>query len=263
MRWWEDRFVLAASATLAIHVLVAVIADAIVVTHPLHADDDPPHVELIDIKYDPPPPPPPAPLPKPEEPKLEPKPAVVAHERVAQPHAQPRSETPPPPIEPPPSAPSSPDPGGAPVLKMDDIAPASTGIPVAKGPRTQGTVGKGGTGTGTGSGNGGGAGDRPVSVAMIKTRALPRGDFSYYDRGRDYPTEAKQLGIEGDIRVRLVVDEHGKVTSATLLPPGLGHGLDALALSRARQIQFTPAVDTDDRPVSSVVVWTFHMTLPK
>ncbi len=146
---------------------------------------------------------------------------------------------------------------------MDDIAPGAAGVEVAKGPRTQGAVGKGGTGAGTGSGSGGGAGDRPVSVAMIKTRAMPRGDFSYYDLGRDYPTEAKQLGIEGDIRVRLVVDEHGTVKTATLLPPGLGHGLDALALSRARQIEFTPALDVDDRPVSSVVVWTFHMTLPK
>ncbi|MGE5181822.1 MAG: energy transducer TonB [Acidobacteriota bacterium] len=264
MRWWEDRFVLAMSATLAIHLLVAVIADAIVVTHPARYDDDPPRVELIDIKYDPPPPPKAAPLPEPEQPKVEPEPApAVARERVAQPHAPPRSETPPPPIEPPPSAPASPDPGGAPVLKIDDLAPAATGVEVAKGPRTHGAVGRGGTGAGTGSGNGGGAGDRPLSVAMIKTRAMPRGDFSYYDLGREYPSEAKQLGIEGDIRVRLVVDEHGKVASATLLPPGLGHGLDALALSRARQIQFTPAVDSDDRPVSSVVVWTFHMTLPK
>jgi hypothetical protein len=43
----------------------------------------------------------------------------------------------------------------------------------------------------------------------------------------------------------------------------LGHGLDELALARARQIEFEPARDTSDRAVRSVVVWTFNMTLPK
>ena len=43
----------------------------------------------------------------------------------------------------------------------------------------------------------------------------------------------------------------------------LGHGLDELALKRAAEIEFEPARDTDDRPVTSVVVWTFTMTLPK
>jgi hypothetical protein len=52
------------------------------------------------------------------------------------------------------------------------------------------------------------------------------------------------------------------VKSAVLLNK-LGHGLDELALERAKKIQFDPARDTDDKPVSSVVVWTFNMTLPK
>jgi protein TonB len=147
---------------------------------------------------------------------------------------------------------------------MPDIAPSATGIPVARGTVTKGAIGQGGagTGTGSGSGNGSGSGEAPVSVATIKTRALPRGDFSYYDLGKDYPAEAKQLGIEGDIRVRLVVDEHGKVSAKKLLNR-LGHGLDELALARAGAIEFTPATDSEDRPVTSVVVWTFHMTLPK
>ena len=101
-----------------------------------------------------------------------------------------------------------------------------------------------------------------MSVATIKTRAMPRGDYGYIDAGKEYPTEAKQLGIEGPVRVRLVVDDRGKVTSAVLLNK-LGHGLDELALRKAREIQFDPARDTDDHPVASVVVWTFNMTLPK
>ena len=50
--------------------------------------------------------------------------------------------------------------------------------------------------------------------------------------------------------------------SATLLNR-LGHGLDELALSRANRILFDPAKDTDDKPVASVVVWTFDMNPPK
>jgi TonB family protein len=97
---------------------------------------------------------------------------------------------------------------------------------------------------------------------LIKTRALPKGDFSYFDASKDYPSEAKALGIEGVIRMRLVVDDTGTVKSATPLNR-LGHGLDELALARAKKIQFNPATDTNDKPVSSVVVWTFNMTLPK
>ena len=41
------------------------------------------------------------------------------------------------------------------------------------------------------------------------------------------------------------------------VPPAL-----ELALSRARAIEFVPAKDSDDKPVASVVVWTFTFTLP-
>src|SRR5262249_42325166 len=149
---------------------------------------------------------------------------------------------------------------------MDGIAPSATGVPVAVG--RQGLtdrIGRGGTGGGTGAGSGTGTSEAPptpVSVATIKTRALPKGDFSYFDASKDYPPDAKSLGLEGQIRVRPIVDENGKVKSSVLLNR-LGHGLDELALERAKRIEFTPARDTDEKPVTSVVVWTFNMTLPK
>jgi protein TonB len=148
---------------------------------------------------------------------------------------------------------------------MDDVAPAATGVAGAVGKAVTARVGRGGSGGGTGSGTGTGTGDeiaRPVSVATIKTGAKTKGDYGYFGAGKDYPAEAMALGIEGAIRVRLVVDEHGKVTSRVLLNK-LGHGLDELALKRAAEIEFEPAIDTDNHPVTSVVVWTFHMTLPK
>jgi protein TonB len=146
---------------------------------------------------------------------------------------------------------------------MADVAPSATGVAVARGPRTTGHIGRGGSGTGTGAGSGAGSADTPapMSVATIKTRALPRGDYAY-EESKDYPAEARQLGIEGKIRVKLIVDERGLVKSAQLLNR-LGHGLDELAMARATKIVFDPAKDTDDKPVASVVVWTFNMALPK
>lgn len=262
--WYERPFVLATGGTLAIHILVAVAGDAIVVTHPYIPEKDPPHVELVDVELPPPPPlpPPPAAAPVPVVPEVTP---VVQKVVRTVPHTvapPPPAETPPPPTTPP----ALTDPGGGPVVAMDNLGPDATGkVPVAIGHPPPGHLGRGGAGTGTGAGSGSGAGDvaAPVSVATIKQRALPKGDYGYIDASKDYPAEAKQLGIEGAVRVRLIVDDRGSVTRATLLPPGLGHGLDELALRKAREIQFAPARDTEDHPVTSVVVWTFNMTLPK
>jgi periplasmic protein TonB len=256
---WDSPFVLAAAGTLAIHVILVTASDAIVVTHPPGRWVEPPRVELVEVEVPPvvaPPPPPvapPAPAPAPE---VEPAPRPqLARTRPA---PTPRAEPPPAPTEQPAEA------GGAEVVQMDDIAPAATGVAVAVGERSTGHIGRGGAGAGTGSGSGAGSAeiDRPVSVATIKTRAMPKGDYGYFDAGKDYPPEARALGIEGAIRVRLIVDERGKVKSQMLLNR-LGHGLDELALKRAAEIEFEPAKDTDDRPVASVVVWTFTMTLPK
>jgi protein TonB len=256
----DSPAVLATAGTLAIHLLLAVAGDALVVFNPLPKHEDAPVVELFDIEppeVKPPPPPLAEPDPEPEPEPVVPQKVERTPQRV---RTQPqRTETPPPPVDTPP-----PPAGGAPVATMEGIAPSATGIPVARGARQSATqkIGRGGSGTGTGSGEGAGSAEKPVSVATIKKRAMPKGDFSYFDASKDYPAEAKALAIEGQIRVRLIVDDKGRVTSSVLLNR-LGHGLDELALRRAGQIQFEPARDTDDRPVSSVVVWTFNMTLPK
>jgi len=252
--------VLALSGTLAIHTILVVAADAVVVTHPIHVEPPAPHIELVNIEQPrllkPLPPPPVAAKPevKPDTTKH-----VVNQARAIR-TTQPRTE--PVPVTPP-RNPADPPSGGTPTMSMPDIAPAASGVEVTRGPRADGQIGRGGTGTGTGAGSGSGVGETPapMSVATIKTRAMPHGDYSYIAT-TDYPTEAKQLGIEGPIRVKLVVDEHGRVKSAVLLNH-LGHGLDELALQRAQAIQFDPAQDTNDRPVTSVVIWTFTMTLPR
>jgi periplasmic protein TonB len=255
---WDSPFALAVAGTLAIHVLVVTAGDALVVTTPRRALEPAPRVELVEVEVPPvlqPPPPPVAP-PEPEPAVQEVKPAP--RQRVARTApAQPRT---PPPPETKTEAPS----GGDEVVHMDDIAPAATGVAVATGKRSTGHIGRGGTGGGTGAGSGSGTADevvKPVSVATLKTLAQPKSGFDYVSI-KDYPAEARALGIEGAIRVRLVVDEHGKVKSRVLLNK-LGHGLDELALQRAVEIEFEPAKETDDKPVASVVTWTFRMELPK
>jgi protein TonB len=263
---WDSPLVLAIAGTVALHLIAVTAGDAIIVTHPPRAWVPAPHVELVDIEppavMQPPPPPvpapePPAPIPEPVDVKPAPRPQAA---RIA-PRAAPVPAEPPPPAQTDVPVPA----GGDEVVHMDDIAPAATGVGVAVGKPSTGHVGRGGGGGGTAAGSGAGSADelaKPVSVATIKTRALPRGDYAYFDAGKEYPPEARALGIEGAIRVRLVVDEQGRVKSRVLLNK-LGHGLDELALKRAAEIQFEPAKDTDDKPVTSVVVWTFNMTLPR
>jgi periplasmic protein TonB len=260
---WDSPFVLAVAGTLAIHLIVVTAGDAMVVTHPPRPRVPAPHIELVDIEAPPvllPPPPPPPPA------AQLPAPVPVADVRPAprpQARAMPQIRAAPEPE--PPTRTDVPVPsGGDEVVHMDDIAPAATGVGVAVGKRSTGHIGRGGNGGGTAAGSGAGSADevKPVSVATIKDRALPKGDYAYFDAGKDYPPEARALGIEGAIRVRLVVDEHGKVKSHVLLNQ-LGHGLDELAMKRAAEIEFEPAKDTDGNPVTSVVVWTFNMTLPK
>ena len=74
--------------------------------------------------------------------------------------------------------------------------------------------------------------------------------------------EAKRLGVEGQVKVRLKIDAGGNVAGRSLVTR-LGHGLDELALKLAGRLRFKPAIATDDRPVPATVVWTFTFTLPR
>ncbi|HTJ45979.1 MAG TPA: TonB family protein [Kofleriaceae bacterium] len=254
--------------TVLVHIALLTILDVAGTWARRHPPTPPPEqIELDDTP--PPPPPPPVKLPEIKPPPVPPPPDKTApppppsHHVVA--HEQPRApEQPQPPHEPPPPDDTPPDPsnvgGGSDAYKLPEGPTGGIAIPVAHGTGTGGT-GKG-TGGGSGEASGSGSAPAPVSIAAIKKRAMPRGDYSYFGAGADYPPEARQLGIEGTIRVRLVVDATGKVVAKKLLNT-LGHGLDELALSRAAEIQFDPALDDHDRPVSSVVVWTFDFKLPK
>lgn len=226
-----------------------------------------------EVEPEPPPPLPPEPEPEPEPETPPPPPPREPVKEVKTPPPQKVTTAPPPPAgattdEPPAPGENVNDDDMAPkrVYRLPDSTPGG-GIEVPRGITTGSPRGvKGGTGTNTG---GGGPPDstgtgvaRPVSVAAIKTRAKPKGNYDFVGDYEDYPAEAKRNGIEGVVKVKLVVDETGKVTSATVVKK-LGHGLDERALELAKNIEFEPALDTADRPVTSIVIWTFRFTIPR
>ena len=217
---------------------------------------------------------------EPPEPVIETEPPAVAQQRATQakpvkarkPANQPRSAPEvaaslDPDSEPAPGTPANDD-AMAPerVYRLDSAAPGGS-IPVARGVSSGSAHGvAGGTGSNTGGGGDrpggtGVAGDpAPVSIAAIKRPALPIGDTDFLDDD-SYPTAARRDKVEGPVKVKLLVDDRGRVTRANLVTR-LGHGLDQRALVLARKLEFRPAIDMSDRPVSSVVVWTFRFRLP-
>ncbi|MBK7539263.1 MAG: TonB family protein [Myxococcales bacterium] len=258
----DRRLSWAIAGTLLIHAMLAFTADVARSLGKRPPRELAPTVELVDIQVPPPLPPPPPPAP----PVVEPPPPLVQPvttraPRTAAPQRVATSTAPPPPEETPPPLPADATPGGSPTVALPSAPPSARGVAVRKAAVNTGKVGGGGQGGGTGTQEGSGAGDKPLSVAMIKTQAMPKGDYSYFDARKDYPAEARQLGIEGKLRVRLTVNDRGSVTAAVLLNR-LGHGLDEIALAQARRLEFEPAKDTSDRPVSSFVVWTFTFALP-
>lgn len=101
---------------------------------------------------------------------------------------------------------------------------------------------------------------KPVADVYIKT--LPDIDGEACARTVTYPQEAEQLGIEGEVKLRVFLDETGKVHDIKLLK-GLGHGLDQAAMHALKnKCKFKPAVGTDGKPVAYVIqtyTWTFEL----
>jgi protein TonB len=73
----------------------------------------------------------------------------------------------------------------------------------------------------------------------------------------DYPTMARRMRVEGEVVMRLHVDEVGRVTGVDLVS-GVGRaGVDEVALGAARNARFRPAT-RGGKPVPS----TYLLTLP-
>jgi protein TonB len=74
-----------------------------------------------------------------------------------------------------------------------------------------------------------------------------------------YPDAARAEGVEGDVRLELVVGTQGAVESARVVR-GIGHGLDEAALHAVRQFRFAPARKAGD-PVCVRMAWSIQFRL--
>lgn len=69
----------------------------------------------------------------------------------------------------------------------------------------------------------------------------------------EYPGEARRLGFEGKVRLRLLIDEQGRVAGATVLDDP-GHGLGAAAArSLPRHCRFRPGRRGGQAVATSIV----------
>ncbi len=227
-------------------------------------------VEMVIIARPPPPPPveePPPPPPPPEE-KLPPPPAKIVEKTPVKPAKIVKAPPPPTEATPPPPAPG-PEVDDAPAEAYHFEMPASAQgggtmpVPQGAGPRGSARGVPGGKGGGAGGPpDSGGTGPRVASIASVKQQPIVDGDFDRVALGKDYPAEAKRLGIQGQVQVRLLVDDKGRVVQ-TRLHKGLGYGLDERAIALGKTIKFRPAVDSDDKPVAMWITWSFNFELPQ
>ncbi len=76
-----------------------------------------------------------------------------------------------------------------------------------------------------------------------------------------YPEEAAARGIEGVVRLSLVIDESGKVADATVVERA-GHGFDEAALEAVRRFRFEPA-RLNGHPIAVQVSYEYAFTLER
>jgi protein TonB len=76
----------------------------------------------------------------------------------------------------------------------------------------------------------------------------------------DYPPEAKRLGIEGRVQLRLAIDRFGKVRWIRVIKSA-GYGMDEAAKQGVYRSKFKPARTRDGRPVDQVIPYTYTFRL--
>ena len=72
----------------------------------------------------------------------------------------------------------------------------------------------------------------------------------------DYPPEARRLGIEGRVQLRVAVDRQGNVRWTRVIKSA-GYGLDEAAKQALARSKFKPAHSCDGRVVDQVIPWIY------
>ncbi len=104
---------------------------------------------------------------------------------------------------------------------------------------------------------------KPISDLYVKK--APEIDSEACGRSITYPEEATQLGIEGEVKLAIELDDKGKVHDIRVVS-GLGHGLDQVALAAMRHnpaCRFSPAVATDGKAADYALTYVFNFEIPR
>jgi periplasmic protein TonB len=75
-----------------------------------------------------------------------------------------------------------------------------------------------------------------------------------------YPADARRMGMEGTVRLKLGIDEKGNVVSVRVIERA-GHEFDEAAAKALKQFKFTPARASDGRAVPFAIPYTYRFTL--
>ena len=91
-----------------------------------------------------------------------------------------------------------------------------------------------------------------ASVQERRRQGLPLdGDITrpvvLYTADPEFSEEARRMKLNGDVLLKLKLDNQGKVTDVTVVR-GVGHGLDEKAVEAARKYRFTAATQ-DGKPI--------------
>jgi protein TonB len=229
-------------------VMHAALGAAMVTVNPARFHSETP-IE-IDVEERKPPPPDVKPE-RPEPPKPPPDPRRIAVRRTAAPVPPPT--TPPPPSAEPPKTDAPPVFG----VSMDSVANGpGEGMAVPVGNTLMAKPGKPAKPAEVKSAPEGHP-FTPVADIYIAKYAEPL----FIVNGDDiYPDEARRMGIEGVVRIKLGVDERGKVVQVKVVE-GAGHGFDEAAAKAMWKARFKPATGNDGQPLPSSFTFTYRFEL--
>jgi protein TonB len=239
--------VIGTAVAIAIHVGVAAALVSVDVSALLRGDTT---VEL-EMKEPPPPPPEIKPEPPPPPPPPEVKHVVVRHAPAPTPppEAPPPSETPPKAGDPPPvfgvsldstvggDGPGMAVPVGNTLMTKPKKAEAPAAVP-----------------------SGSSDADRlpaPVPEIFIAEQASVT-----YQPSVPFPAEMQRMGIEGVVKLKILIDDSGNVRRVTVVEKA-GHGFDELAREALKKFKFSPARTSDGKAVPTNIVYTYRFELPQ
>ncbi|MDQ1611508.1 MAG: periplasmic protein TonB [Pyrinomonadaceae bacterium] len=98
--------------------------------------------------------------------------------------------------------------------------------------------------------------DAPLTGKEVAVRAVIK---SKPNPG--YPRGAREYGVRGAVKLRIVLGADGRVRDEMEVLEGLPYGVTEEAIKAARRIEFEPARKEDGRPVSQYVIVIYHFNL--